>query len=292
MKPSPTLVIMSLLIALLAALAAGAGVFDQGQGASYEFVSLRGETVAIQGHGLYRYEPVALAAQAIPQDVVTLVVAIPLLLFATWRYRRGSLRGQLLVAGALGYFLYTYTSMAFGAAYNELFLLYVALFSLSLYAFILAMVTIDLALLPAHFDTRLPRRWIAGFLFFGAGFLLLAWLGRIVPPLLAGTPPVGLFTNTTLYIQVMDLGILVPLMLLAGVQLLRRRPLGYLLGSVAMIKFATFGLALVAMIVGQWLAGVPMAVAEVVIFPTLALAAIVLAALLLRGVHEDAVAPG
>jgi hypothetical protein len=28
----------------------------------------------------------------------------------------------------------------------------------------------------------LPRAWIAALMFFVGGFLLLAWLGRIVPP--------------------------------------------------------------------------------------------------------------
>ena len=106
---------------------------------------------------------------------------------------------QLLLAGtALGFFLYTYMSMSFSTAYNELFLLYVALFSLSLYAFIsLAMLSFDLASLPRHFSERLPRHAIAGLLFIVGGFLLLAWLGRIVPPLLQGQPPAGLESVAT-----------------------------------------------------------------------------------------------
>jgi hypothetical protein len=288
MKPSNTLTVLSSLIVVLALVAAGAGLVYQGEGASFEFTSLRGETVEMYGHGLYRYEPVLAAAQAIPQDVVTLVVAIPLLLVALRLYHQGRVRGQLLLAGTLGYFLYTYTSMAFGASFNPLFLVYVALFSLSLFAFIMAMVTVDLATLPSHFTEKLPRRGIAAFMFASAGFLVLMWLGRIVPALLTGAPPVGLESNTTLFIQVMDLGLVVPLMVLAGVLLLRRHPLGYLLAAVGQLKFATFGIALVAMIIGQWLAGVPMTAAEVVIFPILAGIAILMAFLLLRDLREDA----
>ena len=288
MKPSNTLLVLSYLIVVLALVAAGAGVLYQGEGVSFEFTSLRGETVAMYGHGLYRYEPVSAAAQAIPQDVVTLVVAIPLLLLALRLYRQRHVRGQLLLAGTLGYFLYTYTSMAFGASFNPLFLVYVALFSLSLFAFIVAMVTVDLAALPSYFTPKLPRRGIAAFMFASAGFLVLMWLGRIVPALLTGAPPVGLESNTTLFIQVMDLGLVVPLMVLAGLLLLRRHPLGYLLAAVGQLKFATFGIALVAMIVGQWLAGVPMTAAEVVIFPLLAGIAILMAFLLLRDLREDA----
>jgi len=39
-------------------------------------------------------------------------------------YQRGSMGGQLLLTGTLGYFLYLYASMALGAAYNRLFVVY------------------------------------------------------------------------------------------------------------------------------------------------------------------------
>ena len=287
MGQTKTLTLLVTLIAVLAVVAAGMGVFYQGEGASYEFTSIRGEAVKIQGHGLYRYDPASVAAQGIAQDVVTLVVGIPLLAVSLVLYRRGQLRGHLLLAGTLGYFLYTYASIAFGAAFNPLFLVYVALFSLSLFALTTAMVSVDLRALPSHFSDRLPRRAIAIFMFAGAAFLILAWLGRIVPAQIADTPPYGLESNTTLFIQVLDLGLVVPVMILAGVTLLRRRPLGYLLVSVGLVKFSTMGLALIAMIIGMLLAGVPVAAAEGIVFPTLALAALVLTFLLLRNLRES-----
>jgi hypothetical protein len=84
---------------------------------------------------------------------------------------------------------------------------------------------------------------------------------------------------------VLDLGVIVPMMILAAVQLLRRRPFGYLLASVAILKFVTMGLALDAMILGQYMAGVPMTVAEVVIFPLISAVAIGMAFLVLRAVR-------
>jgi hypothetical protein len=286
MKPSNTLTVLACLIAVLALVAAGAGAFYQGEGASYHFTSLRGETVAIQGHGLYRFDSVSAASQAIAQDVVTLVVGLPLLLIALWLYRQGSLRGQLLLAGTLAYFLYTYTGLAFGVSFNPFFLVYVALFSLSLFAFISALVSVDLRSLPAHFSARLPRRAIAVFMFVCAGLLLFMWLGRLGPALLSGAAPFGLDANTTLFIQVMDLGLLVPLMVLAGVQLLKQRPLGYLLASVALIKFVTLGTALIAMIVGELLAGVAVSSVEAAIFVLMVGASLTMAAILWRNVSE------
>lgn len=164
-KPTNTLLILSSLIIFLVLIAAGLGVFWQGEGEVFAFQSLRGETLMMHGHGLYYYETVSTAAQAIAQDVVTLLVGIPLLIIALVLYKKGSLRGQLLLAGTLGYFLYTYASYTFGAAYNVLFLLYVSLFSLSLFAFILSIMAIDVSGLPAQFTQKLPRRTIAVFMF-------------------------------------------------------------------------------------------------------------------------------
>lgn len=56
----------------LAAFAAGMGLFWQGEGESYPFNTLRGETVMIRGHGLYRYDTVNSSSQELGQDLVTL----------------------------------------------------------------------------------------------------------------------------------------------------------------------------------------------------------------------------
>jgi hypothetical protein len=286
MKRSRILTWLSVLIALLAALAAGVGLIFQDGGSSFAFTTLRGQVVQIAGQGLYRYDSIATAAQARGQDVVTLFLGIPLLVFALWLARRGSLRGQVLLTGTLGYFLYTYMSMAFLAAYNPLFLVYVALFSSSLFAFVQALTSIDRHLLPAHFSAHLPRRSIAVFFFTVGGFLLLMWVGLIVPPLLEGHAPLALESTTTLVIQAMDLGILVPVAVMTGVLLLRRAPLGYLLASVLLIKFFTYGTAVTAMAVGELLAGVTLTAIVLVGFPLLTCTGIGLTIALLRNLSD------
>lgn len=278
------------LIALLALVAAGAGLFYQTDGEPYAYTNHRGETVMLNGRGLYAYDTGSFNAQMQANDFVTLALGLPLLLVSAWLARRGSLRGHLLLTGTLGFFLYTYMSMSFLAAYNALFLVYVALFSLSLFAFILSMLAFDLKTLPGRFSTRLPRGWIAGVLFAGGGFLLLAWLGRIVPPLLKNqTPP--LENATTLVIQAMDLGLLVPLTFLSGLLLLRRSPWGYLLASVAVLKFLTMGAAVSAMGVNMSLAGVETSPVERVVFPLITLLNLVMAILLLQNITDGQDAP-
>ncbi len=289
--PNRPVFVLTSLIVLLALVTAGLGVFWQGSGEPFPFTTLRGETVMISGHGLYTYDSVSIVAQAVAQDWVTLLLGIPLLLLGLFLTQRGSLRGRLLLTGTLGYFLYTYASYAFGAAYNVLFLVYVALFSLSLFAFVLAVMGLDVHSLAGHFSDRLPRRLIAGFLFVVGGFLLLAWLGRIVPGLLTGAPPVGLEANTTLFIQVLDLGLIVPAAFLAGVLLWRRSSWGYLLASIVLVKGFTLSISVSAMALNMVLAGVTVSPVEVVVFPALTLVGVGLTAVLFKNLNPASSRP-
>lgn len=287
MKHRTAITILTLLVAILAAFAAAMGVFYDTPGQPVQFLTQHGETVTLVGHGLYAADTLNAAAQMQANDFVALVLGLPLLLGSLFFALRGSLRARLLLAGTLGFFLYTYTSMAFLAHVNPLFLIYVALMSLSLYAFILCLLTFDLNTLPQHFTPGLPRRTIAGLMFATAAFLTLAWTGRIVPFQLQGQTPPGLESYTTFVIQAMDLGFIVPLAVLAGVLLWRRSAWGYLLASVAVMKFLTMGVAVSAMGVNMALNSVPISPIELGVFPTLSVINIALAIALLRNTREQ-----
>jgi hypothetical protein len=269
-------------IFLLALIAVLAGLWP-GEGTPYSLTNFRGEQVTINARGLYYWDTVSSAAQMQANDLVTLVLGLPLLAISFWLSQRSSLRGRLVLTGTLGFILYTYITMSFGAAYNQLFLVYVALFSLSLFAFIISMMTFDLQILPAHFSDKLPRRGIAALLFFAAAFLSLAWLGRIAPTLFQDQIPT-LENTTSMFIQAMDLGIIVPLCVLAGILLLRRSAWGYLLASVGMMKFLTLGIAVSLMGLNMARVGVPVSAVELVVFPSMALINVVMTIVLLRNV--------
>lgn len=289
MKYSSTLKWLVPAIGALAFVAALAGLWP-GEGQPYPLTSFRGEPVVINGHGLYRWDTVSSAAQMQANDLVTLALGLPLLAIAFATARRGSLRGRLLLTGTLGFILYTYATMCFGAAYNPLFLIYVALFGLSLAAFILCMISFDLETLPARFAEKLPRRWIAGLLFFAAAFLSLAWLGRVAASFAPGAVP-ALENVTSMFIQAMDLGIIVPLCVLSGILLLRRSAWGYLLASVSLMKFLTLGVAVSLMSLNMARVGATIGVVELVMFPAIAAANLVTVALLLRNIVSDEAPP-
>jgi len=286
MKNNNIVTRLAILIIPLALLAAGAGVFWQGTGTPYPFKTLRGETVTIRGHGLYQYDTVNSSSQEVGQDVVTLILGVPLLIVGIVLARKGSLRGQLLLTGGLGYFLYTYGAMSFLTAFNPFFLIYVALFSLSLFAFILALSGLNPDEVMNRVSEKFPRRTIAAYFIIVAAFLSLAWLGLVVPPIFTGRPPAGLESAITMVIQVLDLGVIVPTSLITAVLLLKKHAWGYALSSVVLLKILTMGTALIAMIISQRMAGVAIDPVISVIFVLISISGILLGIVALRNIRN------
>ena len=89
-----------------------------------------------------------------------------------------------------------------------------------------------------------------------------------------------------MFIQVMDLGIIVPLCVLAGILLLCREAWGYLVASVGLMKFLTMGVAVSLMGLNMARVGVPVSIVELVIFPAIALVNLVMVALLLKNIND------
>jgi hypothetical protein len=272
-------------IFLLTLFAASMGLFYETPGEPYQFTSHRGETVMLNGHGLYFYDTVSSTAQMQANDLITLVIGLSLLVVATWMAFRGSLRGRLLLTGTLGFILYTYMSMSTLTSFNVLFVVYIALFTLSMYAFILSMMSFDLNDLPKHFSDKLPRGWIAGLMFVIAGFFALAWLGRIFAALQQDAIP-ALENTTTMVIQFMDLGLIAPAAVLGGILILRRSAWGYLLSSIMMTKGVTLGLAVSTMAINMALKGIPDSLGIIIPFLIITTANLVMTVVVLKNIKE------
>ncbi len=224
MKISRFAVILSLLTGILALIQSGVGLFWQDGGSPFSFTTLHGQTVQMYGQGLYHYDTFFKAPILRGTDAVTLFICIPLLVIAVWWYARGSLRGGLLLAGVLAYFLYNSASLALGVAYNNLFLVYVSSFSTSLFALVLTLRSIDAQALAGRLNGGFPRRGIAALLFVAGLAVLVAWLSDILAALFSGgVPAIASYTSDVTY--VIDLGLITPLCFLSGIQILRRAPL-------------------------------------------------------------------
>lgn len=235
-------------IAALVAIAAGAGVFLRGDLATTPFVTVRGETIDLLTDGTYRFNSKVIAAEGVGWDLVTFFLVVPAFIATLPFLRRGSLRARLIAIGILVYFLYQYLEYATFLAYGPLFPVYVAIVGLSLSLIAILAGGLDVANLPARFDSRFPRR---GVIALAATIPLL--LGGMWAPLVARTLDKDvvpeLAGGTTLVVQAFDLGLLVPLGVFTAVTVFRRLPVGYVLASIVVVKAAAMGTAIAAMLI-------------------------------------------
>lgn len=292
LKTSAVPVWLAVIIVVLALIAAGVGLFWRSGSDPISVTTIRGETVELYGQGLYRRDTLFVGAANRGTDAVTLFLGIPLLVVTALLYRRGSLRGGLLLMGALTWFLYVYASYALGAvAYNDLFLIYVALFSASLYALVVMFRSIDTQPLAESVSPRLPRRGLAVFLFVSGALTAIIWLIEPVSALLTDEPPAGLDTYSTLFTTALDIGVIVPATVIAGLLVLRRDPLGYLIAVPLLVLEAMLAPMIGAQTVSQVSAGVSFTAGEIVGpiagFTVLALVAIWFLVAVLRAISNS-----
>jgi hypothetical protein len=262
-------------------------------------LALTASSIGLLHPSIYR-DPAVLLPQAWGTDLVTLFVATPLLGVSTVTMRRASPAGRLLWLGALGYMVYAYGMYALGTRWNELFLVYVALFGLSLYAVIIGLVGTDAARIRAGATARIPVRTIAGFLLVIAILVAGLWLADEIPALLRGAPPPSLveMQTPTNIVHVFDLGVVLPALCVAAVLLLRDRPWGYVLSGMLLVKATAIGFWILAMAWFMARAGFGMSAAYVAFFTALTVLGIVLSWLFLsrlsgkaRGSHSSTWSP-
>jgi hypothetical protein len=225
----PVLLLSVLALALLLT-ASLAGILSDDGGKPYVFTSLRGEAVDIYGgEGLYQFDNTYKAIGVRSFDWVSLVVVMPLFILGIYRYRRGRLKGQLLLAALFTYLAYIYAIGAMGNAFNSMFLLWTALFSTGLFGLALTLAGIDMAALPNKLAANFPRKSLAVYIIVVGIILLLQYLSEVISAYITGNPPASLDHYTTLELASLELGIMIPLHLVAGVLLWKMRVWGYLI---------------------------------------------------------------
>jgi hypothetical protein len=151
---------------------------------------------------------------------------------------RGSLRAYLLWLGVVTFTVYNYVIYTFSIPFGPLFLLWVAVLGMCIYALIGGLTAVDHRAVAARCASRRAVVVVAWFLIAVAVFFGLIWLSEDVPALLAGVRPqgvidIGLPTNP---VHILDLAFFLPAAIAVGVMLLKRRPFAHT-AAPAMIVF-------------------------------------------------------
>lgn len=273
---------LTAVLASLVAVASGAGVFARGDGSVALVTNERGVTFEMATSGVYAYNAQRVVAEGIGWDAFTLAVVVPALLLAAVALGRGAVRATLPTLGLYGYLLYAYLEYSVTWALGPLFPVHVA---------IVAGSVVGLFVLGYRFatDSRgslgdVPRRAWVGLNVGMAALLTLMWSARIAEALRGDLATAGLTSETTMTVQALDLGLVVPVCLTSAWLVWRRSPLGAPVAAAWSIVFTLMAAAIVAMLLSAALVEGTLELPPVLIFAV----AGICAALIAARIHQPA----
>jgi len=224
---------LSLLAVGLLLVASLAGILLDDGGSPIPYTTLRGETVEIYGgFGPYRFDNSYKAIAFRSFDWINLLVILPLFALSLRLYRRGRFLGQLLMAALFTYLAYIFLIGVMGNAFNTLFLVWTALFSSGVFGLYLILAQMDFSTLPIKLARRFPRKSVAIYVLAVGIILLVQYSAEIFTAYSSGQPPASLDQYTTLELAALELGLMIPLHIIGGLALWRKKPWGFLIAAV------------------------------------------------------------
>jgi hypothetical protein len=145
--------------------------------------------------------------------------------------------------------LYNYAFYLFSAAFNQLFLVYAALFALPVFALIVLLPQLDVEAIGRGFRERTPVKAISVYMLLVGLVLGGLWAAQSLAFVFTGQVPQVVVDSghPTGVIFAVDLTMLVPFFFLGAAWLWRRRPWGYVLGTAINVSGAIYTLALAGM---------------------------------------------
>lgn len=248
--------ILTIFIIFLAIIVSTGGVLSFNTGMSYEVLNQYGDSVRIFGSGIYSHDSYFKAPVQIGSDFTIFIMAVPMLIAAlVSEIRFRSNKTKLCLLSVLSAILYYSFSLASGVTYNSFHLLYIALFSCSLFAVFALAGNIDKKEIRDGQQWRLPSKGISAFLILSGIALVAAWLPDIITSLATGSSLTLIEIYTTEITYVLDMGIIGPLCLICLYLLNKKDGLGDVLLAVILKICIIIAVMMIPQTVYQYLSG-------------------------------------
>jgi hypothetical protein len=256
---------ITFLIIVLGILTSATGLIYTTGGEAYNFVNQYGDIVKIYGDGLYAHDSYFMAPISRGTDFTILFFAIPILILALiLDVKKKKLRNRMFLMSVISIFTYYSASIAFGVTYNIMHLVYIALFSASLFGLIIAIGSLDKKHVAESMGDALPFKGIYIFLTLSGIALIVAWLPDIISSLVAGGSLELIEVYTTQVTYVIDMGIIAPVALICLAQLKKRSGMGYIILAMVLTVCSIIGIMLPIQTAFQVTAGIEIPIAALV----------------------------
>lgn len=137
----------------------------------------------------------------------------------------------------LVYGVYNYAYYAFGSSFNDLFLVHIALLSMSVFGLACALASIDVRAIARDLLRARGARWVGLFLAVVGILQGALWVFVVARNAISGEVLHDIPVRGQHLVFALDLSLLVPALLVSGLLLFERRPLGFVFGT----AMAVFG---------------------------------------------------
>ncbi|MFT9057597.1 MAG: hypothetical protein ABF449_13510 [Ethanoligenens sp.] len=185
----------------------------------------------------YKRETTDWLAQCVGQDFSNVFFIAPFLLITSFLSAKGSRIARILWAGAMIANIYSYVLYCFAVHFNELFHFYCIILGLSVYSFLVFCAKHSSLNFKAWFEQKVSVKAVGIFLLVIAAVFYFLWLSQTLPAAITGRVPASIISDALLTnpIHVLDYSFFLPLMVIAGVLLLRENCLGYFLAPMMLV---------------------------------------------------------
>jgi hypothetical protein len=216
----------------------------------------------------------------VPNDVVNLLIGVPILLGSMWLTGHGELIGLLCWPGALLFVLYNYIAYIFAMPLNAVFLLHLTLVTLSMYTAIGLVASIDGEAVKQRLADSVPKK-VAGGILTGLGILFFLRVIGITVNAFVNQAPIA---ETELAVQIADF-LITPTWIIGGILLWRLKALGYVTGLGLLFQASMLFIGLIVFLLLQpFLTAAPFVLTDIIVISIMGLVCFIPFALFARGV--------
>ncbi len=171
-----------------------------------------------------------MSAGSVAQDIISVPLALLLVLLSVLFLKRPDYKVFITMLGLAGYFFYGYGLYLIHGQYTSIYLIYLIIFSLSIYSVVYGLLSFSAELIIRTSMPKASRNSISIFLYFIVFMMGFAWIMRMLPDISRHIP------QATYGVYILDLGIVFPSIIITATLLIRSKPFGNILAGVVLIK--------------------------------------------------------
>lgn len=243
--------ILAIVSILLLFVISGTGVLSIDFSKSFEVTNQYGDIVKMYGSGIYAHDSFFKAPILIGTDICVLFGLVPLFIYSFLQNRNErSNRSKVKLLSVYAAAFYYAASISFGVTYNQYHLLYIALFSCTLFGLFSIVREIKLK----ELDYKVTKG-VCLFLVLAGAALIAAWVPDIVSSILSNKSLMLIEVYTTEITYVLDMGIIGPLCLICFNLLRKEDKLGIVILACLLKTCIIVGIMMLSQTACQILSG-------------------------------------